>query len=110
MDLPDFSLPLIQGFLICLARVGAMVGVIPVFSGAQVPPQMRIGIVFLLSLRQRERERETLGRIGGSPEVIRFLMGSEIAFVLVVAIGLAALLTGLASRYGSEAARAIVGM
>jgi putative ABC transport system permease protein len=67
-------------------------------------------LVFLLSLRQRERERETLSRIGGSPRVIRFLMGSEIAFVLVVAMGLAALLTWLASRYGSEAARAIVGM
>ena len=67
-------------------------------------------LVFLLSLRQRERERETLGRIGGSPGAIRFLMGSEIAFVLSMAVALAALLTWLASRYGSEAARVIVGI
>ena len=50
MDLPDFSLQLIQGFLICLARVGAMVGSIPVFSGGQVPPQLRVGFAFLFSL------------------------------------------------------------
>jgi putative ABC transport system permease protein len=67
-------------------------------------------LVFLLSLRQRQRERETLSRIGGSPGAIRFLMGSEIAFVLSMAVVLAALLTGLASRYGSEAARVIVGI
>lgn len=50
MELPDFTLPLIQGFLICLARVGSMVGSIPVFSGGQIPPQMRIGIAVLFSL------------------------------------------------------------
>ncbi len=47
MELPDFSLPLVQGFLICLARVAAMFAAIPVFSGAQIPPQMRIGIAVL---------------------------------------------------------------
>lgn len=50
MDLPAFTLPLIQGFLICLARVGSMVSAIPVFSGGQIPPQMRIAIAVLFSL------------------------------------------------------------
>ncbi len=50
MDLPQFSLPLIQGFLICLGRIGGMIGAIPVFSGGQLPPQMRIGIAFLFTL------------------------------------------------------------
>ena len=50
MELPEFSLQLIQGFLICLARVGATVGAIPVFSGGQVPPQLRIGFAVLFSL------------------------------------------------------------
>lgn len=50
MDLPEFTLPLIQGFLICLARVGSMIGSIPVFSGGQIPSQMRIGIVVLFTL------------------------------------------------------------
>ena len=50
MELPEFSLPLIQGFLICLARVGSMFGSIPVFNGGQVPPQLRLGIVVLFAL------------------------------------------------------------
>ncbi len=50
MELPQFSLPLIQGFLLCLARVGSMMAVIPVFSGGQLPPQMRVGIAVLFSL------------------------------------------------------------
>ncbi len=50
MDLPDFSLPLLQGFLICLARVAAMFAAIPVFSGAQIPFQLRVAVAFLFSL------------------------------------------------------------
>lgn len=50
MELPDFSLPLIQGFIICLARIAAMFAAIPVFSGAQIPPQMRVGIAVLFAL------------------------------------------------------------
>jgi putative ABC transport system permease protein len=67
-------------------------------------------LVFLLSLRQRRGERETLSRIGGSPGSIRFLMGSEILFVLAISTGIAVLLTLLASRYGSIAARMIAGL
>ncbi|SHJ80891.1 flagellar biosynthetic protein FliR [Malonomonas rubra DSM 5091] len=50
MELPTFTLSMIQGYLICLARVGAMVAAIPVFNGGQVPPQLRLGIVVLISL------------------------------------------------------------
>lgn len=50
MELPDFSLSLIQGFLICLARVAAMFAVLPVFSGAQLPPQMRVGVAVMFAM------------------------------------------------------------
>ncbi len=50
MELPDFSLPLIQGFLICLARVGSMIGSIPVFSGGQLSPQLRVGTAVIFAL------------------------------------------------------------
>ncbi len=50
MDLPNFSLPLIQGFLICLARVAAMFAAIPVFSGSQVPFQMRLGVAVMFAM------------------------------------------------------------
>ncbi len=53
---------------------------------------------------------ESRSKIGGSPGAITALMGSEIAFVLATALTLAALLTWLASRYGAEAARAVVGL
>lgn len=50
MELPDFSLPMIQGFLVCLARVAAIFAVIPVFSGAQIPPQMRVGVAVMFAM------------------------------------------------------------
>jgi len=50
MDLPNFSLPLIQGFLICLARVAAMFAAIPVFSGGQIPFQLRLGVAVLFAM------------------------------------------------------------
>jgi hypothetical protein len=67
-------------------------------------------LVFLLSLRQRRGERETLGRIGGSAGSIRFLMGSEILFVLALSTGIAVVLTLLASRYGAAVAQTIAGL
>jgi putative ABC transport system permease protein len=84
-----------------------------VFAGALVVGLATLAtalLVFLLSLRQRRGERETLGRIGGSPGSIRFLMGSEILFVLALSTGLAVVLTLLASRYGAAAARTIAGL
>ena len=62
-------------------------------------------LVFLLSLRQRARERETLEKIGAAPRAIRVLMASEAMFVLLVAGAMALTLTWLAGRFGPEAAR-----
>jgi len=62
-------------------------------------------LVFLLSLRLREREIETMVKIGGSPARVAAILVSEIAAVLVLAAGLAGLLTALASRFGSTAVR-----
>lgn len=50
MELPILTWPLVQGFLICLARIAAMFASIPVFSGGQIPPQMRIGLAVLFTL------------------------------------------------------------
>jgi len=50
MEIPIFTTTLIQGFLICLARVAAIFAVIPVFSGGQIPPQMRIGVAVMFAL------------------------------------------------------------
>ena len=50
MELPVFTTTLVQGFLICLARVAAVFAVIPVFSGGQMPPQLRIGVAVMFAL------------------------------------------------------------
>jgi len=62
-------------------------------------------LVFLLSLRLREREIETLVKIGGSRARVAAILMSEIAVVLALAAALAGGLSALASRFGSAAIR-----
>lgn len=62
-------------------------------------------LVFLLSLRLREREIETIVKIGGSPARVAAILVSEIVVVLVLGAAFAGVLAVLASRYGSEAIR-----
>lgn len=65
------------------------------------------GLVFGLSLRLRQREIETIVKIGGSRAAVTGLLVSEVAFVLVLGAVLAGLLTGLFARYGDSAIRAL---
>ena len=64
-------------------------------------------LVFGLSLRLRQREIETIVKIGGSRAAVTGLLASEVAFVLVFGALLAGLLTGLFARYGDSAIRAL---
>jgi len=63
------------------------------------------GLVFGLSLRLRQREIETIVKIGGSRAAVIGLLASDVAFVLVLGAALAGLLTGLFARYGDSAIR-----
>ena len=65
-------------------------------------------LVFMLSLRLRRREIETMRKIGGSRASIGWVMVSEIVVVLVAGVVLAAGLTVITSRFGSEAIRAMI--
>ena len=65
-------------------------------------------LVFMLSLRLRRRERETMFKIGGSRLSVGSLMASEIIAVLVGGSLLAAGLTFLTSQFGSLAIRALL--
>ena len=65
-------------------------------------------LVFMLSLRLRRRERETMFKIGGSRLAVGGLMASEIIAVLVGGSLLAAGLTFLTSQFGSVAIRALL--
>jgi putative ABC transport system permease protein len=65
-------------------------------------------LVFLLSLRLRRREIETMIKIGGSRLNVASVLISEIVVVLVVSATLAGGLTLLTSRFGSTAIRAFL--
>lgn len=63
-------------------------------------------LVFLLSLRLRRREIETLYKIGGSRGAVALVTGAEVIVVLVAASVLAASLTLLTSQFGGLLIRA----
>jgi len=65
-------------------------------------------LVFLLSLRLRRREIETMVKIGGSRGSVAAVLVSEIVAVLLLGVALAGGLTLLTSRFGSAAIRAFI--
>jgi len=65
-------------------------------------------LVFMLSLRLRSRERETMLKIGGSHGVIRAVMASEIVAVLGLGVLLALGLTAFTQRYGDVRVRGLL--
>ncbi len=58
-------------------------------------------LVFLLSLRLRRREIETIGKIGGGRWHVVSMLLTEIVIVLILSGGMATMLTILTWRYGS---------
>lgn len=67
-------------------------------------------LVFMLSLRLRRREMETLFKLGGSRFNVGALMASEIVVVLSVGIVFAAGLTFLTSQFGALVVRSLMRM
>ena len=65
-------------------------------------------LVFVLSLRLRRREIETMVKIGGSRKRVAALMATEIALVVLLSLVLGAFLTALTAWFGAEAIRAFL--
>ena len=65
-------------------------------------------LVFLLSLRLRRREIDTMSKIGGSRLSIGTLLVSEIVAVLLAGVLLAGLLTVLTAQFGEGLIRALL--
>ncbi len=65
-------------------------------------------LVFILSLKLRQREIQTMIRIGGSRASIGSIVVSEIVVVLSTSVILAMGLTFITSRFGSAAIRALI--
>ncbi len=65
-------------------------------------------LVFVLSLRLRKREIETMAKIGGSKLRVAGVLVTEIAVVVFASVALAGLLTGLTTRFASTAVRFLI--
>ena len=103
MDLPNFTLPLIQGFLICLARIAAVFAAIPVFSGAQIPPQLRIGVAVMFALLTYPIVRDFIPSGSYSVLQLGLVIGAEV--ILGLLVGFLAQLVFMAAEF----AGAVVG-
>ena len=100
MEIPAFSLITLQGFLICLVRVGSMVGSMPVFSGGQVPMQIKVGLVFLTSMIVFPVVQEFLPGNELAPLSLLLLIFGEAALGLMV--GFLAQLIFMAAEFGGS--------
>lgn len=77
-----------------------------IFVGASTV--LTLILVFLLSLRLRRREIETMVKVGGSRASITSVLALEVVFVIALSVGFAAGLMGLTARYGSELIRSLI--
>ncbi len=81
--------------LVAMALVGTATGAV-------------VLLVFLLSLRARRAEMDTMSRLGGSRAAIASLMLAEIVLVLLLSVALAATLTGATLIWGGPLLQAVV--
>ncbi len=100
MEIPQFSLIVLQGFLICLVRVGSMIATIPIFSGGQVPAQLRIAIAFIFSLLIFPAVQENLPHVTYEPVSLLLLVGGEL--LLGTMVGFMAQLVFMAAEFGGS--------
>jgi putative ABC transport system permease protein len=65
-------------------------------------------LVFMLSLRLRQREIETMAKIGGAKLRVGGVIVTEIAVVVLASVVLAGVLTALTTRFASAAVRLLL--
>ncbi len=65
-------------------------------------------LVFLLSIRLRQREIETMHRIGGSRWIVGTVLASEIVAVVLTGVFLATILSWITSQFGASAIRLLL--
>jgi putative ABC transport system permease protein len=65
-------------------------------------------LVFVLSLRLRKREIETMAKIGGSRVRVASVLVTEVAVVVLMSVLLAGVLTMLTARFASTAVRLLL--
>lgn len=84
---------------------GMVVAALVIVGGATL---LTAALVFALSLRLRQREIETMRKIGGSRARIVSVLVAEIAGVVLLGLLLAALLTWMTMVFGADAVRSLI--
>lgn len=99
MDLPTIPLATFQAFLVCLARVGAMVAAMPVLGSRQAPVQVKVGLAVLIALAIFPVVNETVPRFDFEPVALGLLVGREV--MVGAAAAFVAQLAFLAVEFGA---------
>lgn len=86
MELPLIPVEQFQSFLVCLARVGALIGALPVFSGGQTPMQLRVGLAVTVSLLVYPVVAPYIPAQSFHPVSLAVLVTGETLFGVLVAI------------------------
>jgi len=87
-----------QRFLICLARIGALVGTMPVFSGGQTPMRIKAGLAVVFTLVVFPVVSPLLPKIPFEPFTLVILLTKEV--MLGVMVGFVARLMFTAVEFG----------
>jgi ABC-type antimicrobial peptide transport system permease subunit len=82
--------------------------VLAAMGGVAAATLATMSLVFMLSIRLRRREIETMTKIGGAKGSIAAVLASEVAVVLVLGALVALGLTLITSQLGSWAVRAVL--
>ena len=85
MELEIFSVARFQTFLICLARVGSLMGTMPIFSGRNVPGRIRVGLAVTLALVVFPVAEPYLPDTTFTPLSLGLLVAQEAIFGLMLA-------------------------
>lgn len=84
MQITLLPLDTVQNFLVATARVGTIVGSIPVFSGGQVPVRLRTALAVALSLALFPVVAPLLPETSPHPAAMALLLGQEALLGLMV--------------------------
>jgi len=84
MNLPQLSIETIQALLVCLVRVAALIGTLPLYSGAQTPKRVRVGLTVMMTMLIFPLVRKTLPQVPLEPVSLMVLLGGEAILGLMV--------------------------
>ncbi len=90
MELPVLSTATIQALLICLVRIGALMGTLPIYSSSQAPMRIRVALTVMLTLVVFPVVRHLIPQTPFAPLTLAVLLAGE---------GMLGLMVGYIARF-----------